>query len=117
MAMSVNVTFDGMAPSDALRADVMQHADKLVQFAPRALACHVAVTASARRHHQGNLYQVHARLTLPGGEITAGRTGPRNHGHEDPYVAVRDTFDVLRRQLEDYVRRQRGDVKHHEPRA
>ncbi|HEX7111759.1 MAG TPA: hypothetical protein VF216_04895, partial [Mizugakiibacter sp.] len=46
---------------------------------------------------QGNLYKVRARLTLPGGEIAAGRTGPQDHGHEDPYVAVRDTFDVLRR--------------------
>jgi cold shock CspA family protein len=29
-------------------------------------------------------------------------------------VAVRDAFDVARRQLEDFVRHQRGDVKSHE---
>jgi hypothetical protein len=28
-------------------------------------------------------------------------------------VAIRDAFDASRRQLEDYVRRQRGDVKAH----
>lgn len=116
MAMTLSVTFDGMAPSDALRADVARHADRLSRFAPRVQACHVVVMASTQRRRQGNLYTVHARLTLPGGELAAGRTGPEDHGHEDPYVAVRDTFDVLRRQLEDHVRRQRGDVKTHAPR-
>jgi hypothetical protein len=28
---------------------------------------------------------------------------------------ARDAFDAARRQLEDYVRERRGDVKHHAP--
>jgi hypothetical protein len=31
----------------------------------------------------------------------------------DPYVAVRDAFNVAQRRLEDYARRLRGDTKHH----
>jgi hypothetical protein len=31
-------------------------------------------------------------------------------------VAIRDTFASARRQLQDYVKRLRGDVKAHEPR-
>jgi cold shock CspA family protein len=39
-----------------------------------------------------------------------------NHeAHEDVYVAVRDAFDAAKRQLEDYGRRQRGDIKAHTP--
>jgi hypothetical protein len=36
-----------------------------------------------------------------------------NHAHEDAHVAVRDAFDIARRQLEDHVRVARGDVKTH----
>jgi hypothetical protein len=34
---------------------------------------------------------------------------------EDVYVALRNAFDAAKRQLEDYVRLLRGDVKTHEP--
>jgi len=32
----------------------------------------------------------------------------------DLYVSIRDSFHDARRKLEDFARRQRGDVKHHE---
>lgn len=35
--------------------------------------------------------------------------------HSDIYVAIRDTFDAAKRQLEDYVRERRRDVKQHVP--
>jgi ribosome-associated translation inhibitor RaiA len=33
--------------------------------------------------------------------------------HEDVYVAIRDAFDAMSRQLEDFARKQRGEVKTH----
>ncbi len=33
---------------------------------------------------------------------------------EDIKVAIRDSFSAARRKLEDFARKQRGDVKHHE---
>jgi cold shock CspA family protein len=36
------------------------------------------------------------------------------HRHDDVYVALRDAFDSVARQLEDIVRIRRGDVKKHE---
>ncbi|MGH8731193.1 MAG: hypothetical protein ACREVF_05715 [Burkholderiales bacterium] len=40
-----------------------------------------------------------------------------NHdAHEDVYVALRDAFNAASRQLEDSIRRMRGDVKHHQGR-
>ena len=35
--------------------------------------------------------------------------------YRDVDIAIRDAFDEARRQLEDYARRQRGQVKAHEP--
>jgi hypothetical protein len=35
-------------------------------------------------------------------------------GHKDVVVAIHDAFDVARRRLEDFARRQRADIKTHQ---
>ncbi len=47
-------------------------------------------------------------IGVPGGEIVVNR----DHA-EDVYVALRDAFDAAKRQVEDYARKIRGDVKTH----
>jgi cold shock CspA family protein len=56
---------------------------------------------------------VRVDLKLPGHDIVVGRDPEAHHAHEDVYVAIRDTFDAVRRLLEDRVRKDRGDVKLH----
>jgi ribosome-associated translation inhibitor RaiA len=74
----------------------------------------VTVQAETSRHHQGNLFSVHVSVRVPGSEIVASRDPGRNHAHEDVFVSLRDAFQAIFRQLEDYVRRRQGDVKRHE---
>lgn len=113
MTFALAVTFDGIEPSDALRANVIERAGRLERFAGDIINCHVVVVAAAsHRQQQGNAFGIHIRLTLRGGEIEVG--GHATPGrHEDPYVAVADTFDALRRRIEDRVRQGRGDAKKH----
>jgi cold shock CspA family protein len=47
-------------------------------------------------------------VTLPGHELTVNRVE-----HEDVYVALREAFDDMRRQVEDTVRLLRGQEKQH----
>jgi cold shock CspA family protein len=55
-------------------------------------------------------------LTMPGHrEVNISRDPGRNHAHEDLGVTIRDAFKAARRRLQDRVRRQRGEVKVHEP--
>ncbi len=77
------------------------------------MSCRVVIEAPNRRRH-GDLYHIRVDLKVPGNEIVVKRDPPEHHAHEDIYVAVRDSFDAVRRQLEDHVRRQRGDVKAHD---
>jgi cold shock CspA family protein len=72
------------------------------------------IEAPSRRHREGRLYHIRVDLKVPGREIVVKRDPSEHHTHEDIYVAVRDCFDAVRRQLEDHVRRQRGDIKAHE---
>ena len=115
MPLPVLITFQGMDPSPALQTDIEQHAEKLKRFAPRLGECQVKVQQSERRHLKGNRYLVHVRVTMPGGEFEASHTLGSERSHEDPYVAVHDAFHVLRRQLEDFIRIRRGDVKARSP--
>ena len=113
MQSPLQITFRHMEPSPALEARIRQRADELDRFSDRIIGCRVVVEYGNRRHHQGNLFEVHIDLTLPGREIVVGRDAGAGHAHEDAHVAVRDAFDAARRVLEDHARRSRGEAKTH----
>jgi ribosomal subunit interface protein len=103
-----------MEPSDAVEAKIRERTAKLDRFFDRIMGCRVVVESPHRRHHQGKLFHVRVDLTVPGGELAVTREPAEHHAHEDVFVAIRDAFDAAQRQLEDYARRQRGDLKTHE---
>jgi ribosomal subunit interface protein len=114
MQIPLQVTFKGMDRSDAVEARVRERAQKLERFAEHITSCRVVVERATRRHHKGDVYHVRVDVTLPGRELAATRDPERGDAHEDVYVAVRDAFDAMRRQIEEAVRRRRGEQKHHE---
>lgn len=109
------ITFRDMDHSDAIEARIRERVAKLEEFCERITSCRVVVEAPHRHHAKGKLYNVRIDLIVPGGEVVVNREEHANHAHEDVYVAIRDAFDSAQRQLQDFVRRQRGDVKAHEP--
>lgn len=113
MQLPLQVTFRHMERSDALFADIEEKAEKLDRFSDHIMACRVVVEAPHQHHRKGKLFHVSIDLTVPGGEIVASRSADEHHAHEDVYVAVRDAFSAVQRQLEDYVRKQRHKVKLH----
>lgn len=110
----VELAFRNMDPSPAVEDRVRAQIDKLGQFYDRIMACRVVIETRHRHRHKGNLFHVRIDLTVPNGELVVSREPSEHHAHEDVYVAIRDAFDAMRRQLQDYVRKQRGDVKSHE---
>ncbi len=115
MQLPVQIVFRKMEPSAAVEASVRSHVDRLERFYDRIMSCRVVVEQRHRHGHKGNLFHVRIDLRVPSGELVASRDPAQHQAHEDAYVAIRDAFSAIRRQLEDYVRRQRGDVKLHEP--
>jgi len=112
--MSLQITFRDMPRSEAIEAAVREKAEKLEEVYDRIMGCRVVVESPHRHHHKGRLYHVRVDLTVPGAELVVSRAPGDNHAHEDAYVAVRDAFTAARRQLENFARKQRGDVKAHE---
>ena len=117
MQKPLEITFRHMAPSPALEAAVRDRAEKLEKFCDQIIGCRIVIESPHKHHHKGNLYHLRIDLTVPGDEIVVRRSPDEEQSYEDPYVAVRDAFDSVRRQLEDYVRVRRGKVKTHEQAA
>lgn len=115
MQLPLQVTFRHMDTSDAVLAIIQEKADKLDRFSEHIMACRVVVEAPHQHHHKGKLYRISVDITVPGGEIFASRNSDENQAHQDINVAIRDAFNAAKRQLEDYVREQRLDVKTHTP--
>jgi hypothetical protein len=92
------------------------------------------VVVEAPHHHRtegDRTFHLSIDIHVPGSVIVVNRA-PSQHGtlvqarvveqekhhesqpdHKDIYVCIRDAFESARRQLEDYARILRGDVKHH----
>lgn len=113
MQLPLQITFRHMQPSEAIETRIRQEAAKLEKMFERILGCRVVVEAPHKHHHQGNLFHVRIDLTVPNEELVVSRERHDQQAHEDAYVVIRDAFNALQRQLEDYVRRRRGDVKTH----
>jgi ribosomal subunit interface protein len=102
-----------MERSDEIETAVREKAAKLEEFYDRITSCHVAVEAAHCRHHTGNLYRVRIHLAVPRRDLAVNWPSDEHHAAEDVFVAIRDAFDAMRRQLENYARELRGDVKRH----
>ncbi len=109
MKLPLQITFRNMAALPSLEPEIRRRADKLGQWTSDVMSCHVVVEAEGNRHRTGHEYRVQISVRVPGEEIAAGS----HHLDQDIHRAVRGAFDAADRQLEDHVRRRRGQVKHH----
>jgi len=109
MQVPLQITLRHMRASEALEARIRDQATKLEAFHPQVISCRVTVEELDKHQHQGRQFQVRIDAHVPGREIVASR----DH-HEDVYVALRDAFAAVTRQLEEDVRVRRGDVKIHD---
>jgi ribosomal subunit interface protein len=108
MKLPLQITSRNVSLSEAAAEIIREKAAKLETFYHGIMACRVLVDAPHRHKHQGVFYNVRLDITVPGGEIVVKR-----EPNEDLYVAIRDSFDAARRQLQSFVKRQRGEVKIH----
>ena len=136
MILPLQITFRNMESSEVVKGWIQEEANKLDEFHGKITGCRVVVELPNRRRKAGNLYHVRVDLTVPGGEMVVKRQ-PNLRAlpgrvemkpakslevqvpHKDLRQAIDDAFGAMRRQLQDYSRRRRREVKTHEvqPRA
>jgi cold shock CspA family protein len=110
MKQALHIQFHGMEASAAVEAKAREFAARLDARAPDLMACRVSIDLEQKHKQQGRPYGVRIDLTLPGHELVVNRVQD-----EDVYVALRDAFDNMKRQLDEVVRKRRGQEKQHAP--
>jgi ribosome-associated translation inhibitor RaiA/cold shock CspA family protein len=108
MKQPLQIRFLGMEPSEAVESAARKKADKLDRFCAAIMSCRVTIESAHKHQHQGRPFGVRIDVTLPDHELSVDRVHD-----EDVYVALREAFDDMTRQLEDSVRRTRGLEKLH----
>jgi ribosomal subunit interface protein len=109
----VRISFHGVEHSDAIENRIREKIAKLEQFSDQISRCHVVVETPHKHMHKGKHYSIKIDLTVPGHEIVVNRDSSLDQSHEDIYVAIRDSFDEVKRRLQDHMRRAQGKVKLH----
>lgn len=113
MLIPLQITYRGMDESQPLSALIRSKAHGLERFYRHISGCRVLVEQPHRHKRSGEHFHVRIDLTVPAGELVVEREPTQRSRHQDAYVAVTDAFRTARRQLQDYIRRRRGDTKLH----
>lgn len=129
MKSQMQITFRNMKRSKEIEGWILAEVAKLETFYDQLMGCRVAVEIPHRHHKRGWPYHVRIDLTMPGGEIVVKREPSLNARarqlgereskkqaevhipHKHLRQAIDDAFKAAGRRLQDYARRQRGDVK------
>lgn len=114
MQIPLQIVLDPHVPPEA-RGQIEAAAETLEHFHDRITSCRVAVSTPDHRHHEGEIYEVHMTVRIPGHrEIVVSHKPGNKHEREHLHVAIARAFHEARRQLQDAAREKRGDVKTHE---
>jgi len=129
MKSQMQITFRNMKRSEEIEGWIHAEAAKLETLYSRLMGCRVAVEVPHRHHRKGSPYHIRIDLTVPRGEIVVKRepslsARARQLGereikkqaevkipHKQLRQAINDAFKAAGRRLQDYARRQRGDIK------
>ena len=95
MEGSLQITMQNVPPSEALEARIRQSAAKLEHAHPSITHCRVAVDEVDKHHRQGREFRVRVEVRARGHEEAVSTF----HHSDDVYVALRDAFLSVRRQL------------------
>ncbi len=109
MEIPVHLSAKGVELAPDQEALIRDAVAGLERFFSRLVACHAVVTVRPRRSGGSPAaWVVRLSLTVPGGELAITRKAKPSFRE-----ALEDAFDAARRQLQDYARELRGDVKPH----
>ena len=112
MQTPVQVTFHQLPATPTIEELVRQSVADLERHFERIVSCRVSIEAPPHNHDHGHRFKVQIDLGVPGQHLIVARSAEVPSA-PDASAAVRDAFRAAKRQLDEYVRKQRGDVKVH----
>ena len=133
MQEELQITCRNFEADERIERRVREEFARLERYYPRILGGRVLLELAHRHHTVGNRFTIRIDIALPGEDIVVNHR-PDLHGtmqdleiertskqlelepeRRHLIVAIDEAFETARRRLQDYAKRQRGDVKTHEP--
>jgi hypothetical protein len=111
MSFPIQITFRHMLPSRVFEDRIRQLAERLEKFSARITSCHVVVERPHQSRAHGSLFDVHLSLCVPGNIIVVRRSHSADPDHSNAWIALRDAFNAAKRNLQDYEKAARSDMK------
>lgn len=103
----IQITFRNIPESSPIKKLVLNEAEQLEHFSDQIHSCKILIESPHRSHRKGNLFHVSIYLTIPGKTLVVSRSPSEHTAHRDLYLAIRDAFDEMRRQVQDVSKIQR----------
>lgn len=103
----LKIQFRDIDESDFVYNAIWDHVEKLEKYSDRIQDLQVVLSAPHRHHHGGIVYHVQIRASVPGDKLVVSTEREKDGAHEDAYVALRDAFAAMKRQLDGYAERKR----------
>jgi ribosome-associated translation inhibitor RaiA len=116
MQVPLEIRYHHLDRSESLDAEIRVHVDKLNRLYDRLTGCKVAVESQHRQHRTGNICEVHIELSVPGAKLVVSKEphkAQESYHRPDLRVSLKEAFLAAERQLIDFKRRQRDEVKQH----
>lgn len=111
MDQPLEIAWHNVEPSEGLETRIRDRVDKMHRYFSHITSVHVAIEVPHRSQGGKLGYRVRVEARVPGTELVVSKDpGNANDGY-DPYLVVRDVFDAMDRQLENFSQKVRGDVK------
>jgi ribosome-associated translation inhibitor RaiA len=106
MKLPLQIAARGVELGAETEALIRQYSEKLERYYERIMGIRVMVEVPQRQMGEPIIHNVRLDITVPGGEVVVKR-----QEHPELHTAIQRAFGAARRRLQDYARRQRGEVK------
>jgi ribosome-associated translation inhibitor RaiA/cold shock CspA family protein len=115
MQTPLEIVFDDIDSSPAVEQRIRERVRRLERLYDGITSCHVALSTPHRHGRKGQRWSVRIETRVPGAELVTSRKPGDVQAHEDLFVAIRDAFDVMERELKSWHAKVQGEVKTHVP--
>ena len=109
MLPTIQINFEGVRHSDAIEGYIRNELENLRDVEAQITSSTVIVTEPRAKHFSGDPYRLRVRLTVEGApDINVNHDPGAGRRADAMQIAVRDTFRIVRRRLEDGIRRRQA---------
>jgi putative sigma-54 modulation protein len=109
MPSAIQISFEGVRHSDAIEGYIRNELENLRDVDAQVTSSTIVVAPPRAKHFSGDPYRLRVRLTVEGGpDINVSHDPGAGRRHDAQAIAVRDTFRIVRRRLEDSLRRRQS---------